>query len=235
MGWSEAQYGLIVMAFQAAYAIGLLGMGRFIDRVGTRLGYSLALGWWSVAAMMHGLAASALGFGCARFLLGLGEAGNFPAAIKTVAEWFPKRERALATGVFNSGSNAGAILAPLVVPWLTLQFGWRWAFAALGGAGLLWIVAWGLILRQPRGAPVVPCRALQFGWRWAFAALGGAGLLWIVAWALIYREPARHPRLSRAELDYIRSEPVESADHIPWRMLIANRPVWGLLLAPRDV
>ena len=129
IGWSEAQYGLIVTAFQAAYAIGLLGIGRFIDRVGTRLGYSLALGWWSVAAMLHGLAASALGFGCARFLLGLGEAGNFPAAIKTVAEWFPKRERALATGVFNSGSNAGAILAPLLVPWLTLEFGWRWAFA----------------------------------------------------------------------------------------------------------
>src|ERR1035441_10549216 len=104
IGWSEAEYGLIVTAFQGAYAIGLLGMGRFIDRVGTRLGYSLALGWWSIAAMLHALAASAMGFGCARFLLGLGEAGNFPAAIKTVAEWFPKRERALATGVFNAGS-----------------------------------------------------------------------------------------------------------------------------------
>ncbi|MGD0777118.1 MAG: MFS transporter [Candidatus Solibacter sp.] len=191
IGWSEAQYGLIVTAFQGAYAIGLLGMGRFIDRVGTRLGYSLALGWWSIAAMMHALAASAMGFGCARFLLGLGEAGNFPAAIKTVAEWFPKRERALATGVFNSGSNAGAILAPLLVPWLTLEFGWRWAFASVGGAGLLWIVAW----------------------------------------LLIYREPAHHPRLSRAELDYISSEPAESVEHVPWRVLIANRPVWGLLLA----
>ena len=184
IGCSEAQYGLIVTAFQGAYAIGLLGMGRFIDRVGTRLGYSLALGWWSIAAMLHALAASAMGFGCARFLLGLGEAGNFPAAIKTVAEWFPKRERALATGVFNSGSNAGAILAPLLVPWLTLEFGWRWAFAGLGGAGLVWIVAW----------------------------------------LLIYREPARHPRLSRAELDYIRSEPAESEAHIPWRVLIASSP-----------
>jgi ACS family hexuronate transporter-like MFS transporter len=191
IGWSEAQYGLIVTAFQAAYAIGLLGIGRLIDRLGTRLGYSLALGWWSVAAMAHGLATSALGFGCARFLLGLGQAGNFPAAIKTVAEWFPKRERALATGIFNSGSNVGAILAPLLVPWLTLQFGWRWAFAGLGGAGLVWIVPW----------------------------------------LLIYREPARHPQLSRAELDYIRSEPPESAEHIPWPVLIANRPVWGLLLA----
>jgi len=116
IGWSEAQYGLIVTAFQGAYAIGLLGMGRFIDRVGTRLGYSLALGWWSIAAMMHALAASAMGFGCARFLLGLGEAGNFPAAIKTVAEWFPKRERALATGIFirvergrHRGAASGAV------------------------------------------------------------------------------------------------------------------------------
>jgi ACS family hexuronate transporter-like MFS transporter len=191
IGWSEAQYGLIVTAFQGAYAIGLLGIGRFIDRVGTRLGYSLALGWWSVAAMMHGLATSAMGFGCARFLLGIGEAGNFPAAIKTVAEWFPKRERALATGVFNSGSNVGAIVAPLLVPWLTLRFGWRWAFAGLGGAGLVWIVAW----------------------------------------LLIYSEPARHPKLSPAELDYIRSDPAESTEPIPWRVLIANRPVWGLLLA----
>ena len=136
----KPQYGLIVTAFQAAYAIGLLGIGRLIDRVGTRLGYSLALGWWSMATMLHGLAASALGFGCARFLLGLGEAGNFPAAIKTVAEWFPKRERALATAFFNSGSNVGAILAPLLVPWLTLQFGWRWAFAGLGAGD--WSGSW---------------------------------------------------------------------------------------------
>ena len=191
IGWSEAQYGLIVTAFQGAYALGLLGIGRLIDRVGTRLGYGLALGWWSIAAMLHGLAASVLGFGCVRFLLGLGQAGNFPAAIKTVAEWFPKRERALATGIFNSGSNAGAILAPLLVPWLTLEFGWRWAFAAFGAVGLLWIVAW----------------------------------------LLIYREPALHPRLSPAELDYIRSEPDESAGRIPWRVLVANRPVWGILLA----
>jgi len=191
LGWSEAQYGLIVTAFQAAYAIGLLGIGRLIDRVGTRLGYSLALGWWSIAAMLHALATSALGFGCARFLLGLGEAGNFPAAIKTVAEWFPKRERALATGVFNSGSNVGAILTPLLVPWLTLKFGWRGAFSGLGAGGLVWIVAW----------------------------------------VLIYREPQKHARLSRAELDYIRSEPPESAAQIPWRVLISNRPVWGLLMA----
>jgi ACS family hexuronate transporter-like MFS transporter len=189
--WSEAEYGLIVTAFQAAYAIGLITVGRLIDMVGTRLGYAFALGWWSIATMVHGLASSVTGFGAARFVLGLGEAGNFPAAVKTVAEWFPKRERALATAVFNSGSNVGAILAPLIVPWLTLRFGWRWAFAGLGGAGLLWIVAW---------------------------------------W-LLYQPPEKHPRLSRAEFDYIRSDPSESAEHIPWRALAANRPVWGLVIA----
>jgi ACS family hexuronate transporter-like MFS transporter len=120
--WNELQYGNIVAAFNAAYALGLLGAGRLIDRFGTRIGYSLALTVWSIAAMGHALARSALGFGVARAALGLGEAGNFPAAIKTVAEWFPKKERALATGIFNSGSNIGAIVAPLAVPYIAFHF-----------------------------------------------------------------------------------------------------------------
>ena len=176
IGWSEAQYGLIVTAFQGAYALGLLGVGRLIDRIGTRWGYPLALGWWSLATMLHGLAASAFGFGGARFLLGLGQAGNFPAAIKTVAEWFPKRERAMATGIFNSGSNAGAILAPLLVPWLTLEFGWRWAFAGFGAAGLVWIVAWLFIGRAqpPHG---VAKSAEHISWPILFANRPVWGLL----------------------------------------------------------
>src|SRR5256885_6187690 len=113
IGWNEIQYGYIVTAFQAAYALGLLIMGSVIDRIGTRRGYALAIGVWSLSAMGHALVRSAFGFGIARFMLGLGESGNFPAGIKTVAEWFPKRERALATGIFNSGSNVGAIIAPL--------------------------------------------------------------------------------------------------------------------------
>jgi len=153
IGWSEAQYGIIVTAFQAAYAVGLIGVGRFIDAVGTRLGYTFALAWWSIAAMAHGLVSSVSGFGFARFLLGLGEAGNFPAAIKAVSDWFPKRERALATGIFNSGSNVGAILAPLTVPWLALHFGWRWAFVAVGSAGLVWIAAWLLLYQDPAHHP----------------------------------------------------------------------------------
>lgn len=149
IGWSEAEYGLIVAAFQTAYAIGLIGVSRLIDLVGTRLGFALAVGWWSVAAMAHGLVSSVTGFAWVRFLLGLGESGHFPAAIKTVAEWFPKRERALVTGIFNSGSNVGAIVAPLAVPWLTLHLGWRWAFVALGGVGLIWIVAWLFLYQEP--------------------------------------------------------------------------------------
>ncbi len=140
--WNELEYSNIVTAFQVAYAIGLLGFGRIIDRIGTKRGYSIAVVVWSFAAMGHALARSVFGFGVARFALGLGEAGNFPAAIKAVAEWFPKRERALATGVFNSGSNVGAIVAPLVVPWLTVRFGWQASFVFLGSLGFIWIVFW---------------------------------------------------------------------------------------------
>lgn len=142
IGWSESQYGLIVTCFNAAYAIGLVGFGRLIDVIGTKAGYVLSIGLWSIAATLHGFAHSALQFSAARFLLGLGEAGNFPAAIKTVSEWFPTRERALAVGLFNCGSNVGAIVTPLVVPWLTLRYGWRWAFILTGAAGLLWVAGW---------------------------------------------------------------------------------------------
>jgi Major Facilitator Superfamily len=116
IGWNEAQYAHIVTAFQAAYAIGLLVFGRLIDALGTKRGYSFSVAFWSLSAAAHALARSVFGFGTARFALGLGEAGNFPAAVKAVAEWFPKRERALANGIFNSGANVGAVLAPLAVP-----------------------------------------------------------------------------------------------------------------------
>jgi len=142
IGWTEAQYGYIVGAFQAAYAIGLLVSGRMVDRLGCRIGFTIIMGFWSVASMGHALAASAFGFGVARFFLGLGEAGSFPAAIKTTAEWFPQRERSLATGIFNSGANIGAILAPALIPWITLKLGWRAAFLATGIIGAVWIVWW---------------------------------------------------------------------------------------------
>jgi ACS family hexuronate transporter-like MFS transporter len=160
-GWSEIDYGDIVFAFQLAYALGFIVAGRIIDRIGTRRGFSLAIVVWSIAAIAHaeapvfgsavaaglamfGLAysASVAGFMAARFALGLGEAGNFPAAIKTVAEWFPRQERAFATGLFNAGTNVGALVTPLVVPWITLAFGWYWAFVATGAVGFAWLFFW---------------------------------------------------------------------------------------------
>src|ERR1051325_407676 len=122
IGWDSIQYGYITAAFQAAYAIGLLGAGRVMDRIGTRKGFAIAISVWSVAAIGHAFAASAFAFGVARAFLGLGEAANFPACIKTVAEWFPKRERAHATGIFNSGANIGAVIVPLIVPWMASQW-----------------------------------------------------------------------------------------------------------------
>jgi ACS family hexuronate transporter-like MFS transporter len=150
IGWNEIQYGHIITAFQFAYAIGLLLAGNIIDRVGTRLGYALSIGIWSVAALCHALVSTVLGFGIVRFFLGLGESGNFPAALKAVAEWFPKKERSLATGIFNSGSNIGAILAPLSVPWIALHLGWRWAFVFTAFFSATWLVLWLAFYRTPR-------------------------------------------------------------------------------------
>jgi ACS family hexuronate transporter-like MFS transporter len=141
-GWSETDYSNIVIAFQIAYAIGMLIAGWFIDKVGTKIGYALSLTIWSIAAILHAFARNTLGFSGARALLGISEAGNFPAAIKTTAEWFPKKERALATGIFNSGTNVGAILAPMTVPVIALTMGWQWAFILTGAFGLLWLVFW---------------------------------------------------------------------------------------------
>lgn len=140
--WSESDYGFIVSAFQIAYAGGFLIMGQILDRFGTKIGYSIAIAIWSVAAMGHSLAGSVSSFAVSRFFLGLGEAGNFPSAIKAVSEWFSEKERALAVGIFNSGSNIGAIIAPLAVPFIALEFGWRWAFIATGLLGLIWLIFW---------------------------------------------------------------------------------------------
>jgi ACS family hexuronate transporter-like MFS transporter len=149
IGWSEIEYGHIVTAFQAAYAVGLLLFGRFIDVIGTRHGYAISIVLWSVAAAGHALARTVFGFGAARFALGLGEAGNFPAAVKAVAEWFPKRERALANGIFNSGANVGAVVAPVLVPWLAFRYGWQAAFVVLGAVGFLWVALWYWLYQSP--------------------------------------------------------------------------------------
>ena len=149
IGWNEAQYGAIVSWFTFAYALGYLGAGRLMDRIGTRLGFSLSVIVWSVSAMGHALARSVAGFSFARFALGVGESGNFPGSIKTVAEWFPVKERALATGIFNAGSNIGAVVTPLVVPAIALKWGWQAAFIATGLLGFIWLAFWIPIYRRP--------------------------------------------------------------------------------------
>jgi ACS family hexuronate transporter-like MFS transporter len=162
IGWNEVQYGYIVEAFQAAYALGLLVVGGIIDAIGVRLGYALAIGLWSLAAISHSLARSALSFGISRFFLGLGESGNFPAAVKTVAEWFPKKERALATGIFNCGTNVGATLVPLVVPWIAVTIGWQWAFLFTGGFSLTWLLVWWTTYRDPEDSPKLGAAELAY-------------------------------------------------------------------------
>ncbi|HEX3913359.1 MAG TPA: MFS transporter [Steroidobacteraceae bacterium] len=162
IGWNEIQYGYIVTSFQAAYAIGLVCAGAVIDRLGTRMGYALAISLWSIAAMSHALVRTVLGFGVARFMLGLGEAGNFPAAIKTVAAWFPRRERALATGVFNAGSNLGAIIAALMVPFVASRWGWQCAFLVTGVLSAVWLALWLRIFRPPAEQPALSAAELAY-------------------------------------------------------------------------
>src|SRR5256885_3434213 len=155
LGWNDIDYGNLVLAFQAAYAAGMILVGRLVDRLGTRLGYALAIAFWSLASIGHALGSSFTSFVIARSALGFGEAGVFPASIKTVAEWFPKKERALATGIFNAGTNLGAIITPLVVPWITIHWGWRWAFLITGALGFGWLILWLLLYRKPEEHPLL--------------------------------------------------------------------------------
>lgn len=208
-GWSESDYGDVVFSFSLAYAIGFVFAGRLIDRLGTRLGFTLAITIWSVAAIGHafapavggvaapvlsffglGYSTSVAGFLAMRFLLGLGESGNFPAAIKTVAEWFPRKERALSTGLFNSGTNIGALVTPLVVPLITIRYGWGWAFISTGALGFLWLILW---------------------------------------WRFYYR-PEQHPRVTPEELAFIRSDPPDATAYVPWKRIVPYRQAWAFAI-----
>jgi ACS family hexuronate transporter-like MFS transporter len=205
--WTEIDYSNIVFAFTTAYAIGLLVVGRIMDWLGVRKGFSLAVIVWSFAAMGHALARSVFGFAAARFALGLGESGGFPASIKAVAEWFPKKERALATGILNAGTNVGAVVAPLVVPWIALAYGWEWAFVVTGALGFVWVIAWRAMYGSPEKHPRITSaelahiqsdpveRLAQTGWMellprrqtWAFAA--GKFLTDPIWWVYLYWLP----------------------------------------------
>jgi len=191
--WDEKDYSYIVMAFTATYAVGYLAMGRFIDRVGTKIGYAVSLIVWSLASIGHGFVKSTVGFLVARSTLGISEAGNFPAAIKSVAEWFPKKERALATGIFNSGATVGAILAPLLVPFILGHYGWRQTFVWIGALGLLWIILW-----------------------WRF-----------------YSIPEKTKKLSREELEYIKSDQdgkTEEQSKVPLSEILKYRVTWSFAI-----
>jgi ACS family hexuronate transporter-like MFS transporter len=162
LGWGEADYGYIVTSFQIAYALGLVTTGRFLDKYGTRIGYLWAIVVWSIAGMAHAAARGVVGFSIARFALGIGESANFPAAVKSVAEWFPKKERAFATGLFNSGSTVGAIIAPVIVSGITLAMGWQWAFIITGALGFIWIVFWLALYHTPEKHPGISAEELQY-------------------------------------------------------------------------
>ncbi len=190
LGWNDVDYGNLVFAFQTAYALGMIFVGRLIDRLGTRMGYAVAMVFWSLASMAHAAANSFVTFAAARAALGFGEAGVFPASIKSVAEWFPKKERALATGIFNAGTNIGAIITPLMVPWIAAHLGWRWAFLFTGALGFVWLALWLILYRRPeehprctagereyiQRDPVAPpgkiswARLLRYKQTWTFAA-----------------------------------------------------------------
>jgi len=162
LNWDDADYANTEIAFKFTYAFGMLFAGRLIDKLGSKMGYLLATGLWSVAAVGHALVQSTLGFIIARSALGLTEAGNFPAAIKTVAEWFPKKERALATGIFNSGANVGAIIAPMTVPFIAEAWGWKWAFVLTGSVGFIWLVLWMIMYDKPERHPKLSKEELRY-------------------------------------------------------------------------
>src|SRR3954467_15880913 len=161
-GWKKPAYADIVFWFQVAYALGYMVFGNFVDRVGARIGYAAAFTLWTAAHILHAAARSVFGFGAVRFLLGIGESGNFPAGLKAVTEWFPKKERALATGIFNAGSNVGAIVAPLIVPAITIAYGWRMAFVITGVGSLVWLVAWIGLYRRPRESKRLSAEELAY-------------------------------------------------------------------------
>jgi MFS transporter, ACS family, hexuronate transporter len=188
-GWSESYFGDVVFWFQAAYAVGYLASGRIIDKIGARLGYAAVVVVWTAAHIAHAFAGSPNGFIAARFALGLGESGNFPAGLKAIAEWFPKQQRAFATGIFVAGSNAGAIITPLLVPFITYRWGWRAAFIVTGSFSLVWLILWLKIYRRPQAHAKVGAAELDLERRFAWRKLLGVRETWAYAIARFLIDP----------------------------------------------
>ena len=185
LSWSESQYAFVVYSFTFVYAFGFLIAGRWLDRVGVRRGFATAVVVWSLAAIGLALARTTAAFSAARGLLGLGESANFPGAIKSVGEWFPKEERALATGIFNAGTNTGAILTPLIVPWIALNWGWRWAFVVTGSLGFLWLFLWLALYRSPNSEARTPNPEPRVPW----LRLLGLRQTWAIVTGKLFADP----------------------------------------------
>ncbi len=204
-GWTKQDYSNVLIAFQIAYAIGLLTMGGIIDRLGTKKGYFLSIGLWSIFGMLHatiGKGFSLIGFMAARFGLGFGESGNFPAAIKTTAEWFPKKDRAFATGIFNAATSVGAIAAPFVVGAIVY-----WTGGSKGEGDLV-------------------------NWRIPFLITGALSATWVLLWLRTYKKPEVHPKVTKEELEYINSDSeIESVEKLPWKKVFPKRQTWAFSLA----
>lgn len=207
-GWTEQTYANIVFWFQAAYAIGYVTFGGIIDRIGARAGYGVAFAIWTVAHTLTGFVGNAFQFMVARFALGIGESGAFPASLKAVAEWFPQRERALAVGIFNAGSNLGAIVAPFAVPLITLG-----------------------VVNMHFGDYTLTMQGLGWGWRATFFITGIGSMIWLLAWLAMYRRPQEHPKVNAAELAIIESDPADKGAKVPWLRIITVKETWVFAIA----
>ena len=227
-GWTESAFANIVFWFQAAYAVGYLGFGKFIDRVGARVGFAAAVVVWTIAHVAHALVTSIGGFIAARLVLGLGESGNYPAGLKAIAEWFPQRERALAAGILTAGANVGAVVTPLIVPAITVALGWRASFVVTGSFSLVWLIFWLKIYRRPEEHPRVGAAELAFinSDREAPAArnpANGAGAR---------DTTAQRGTTPLSDTTATGNTALDDTKPIPWRRLLTLRETWAFTLGP---
>ena len=217
MGWDEEAFARVVFWFQCAYAIAYVGFGAMMDKIGARVGYAIAFTIWNLSHMLTGFVTNGLQFTIARFSLGIGESGAFPASIKAITEWFPQRERALAVGIFNTGSSLGAMLAPFLLPIIVPT-----------GVWFLGVPAWDFIHFQGFGTHLP---SLGWGWRGAFFVTGIASFAWLVLWLIFYRRPTEHKLVNAAEIDLINSDPADVGKKVSWFKIMAVKETWAFAIA----